>query len=106
MCATNYDVTIKKLQDLSQDWAAQFEKKPDLDLVFSVESGLLTVNGICLNCDPSQIDADKASFDCEFIWIPTVSGGEYEISLDLPFEGPSRIGYINHTSTVYIADPN
>lgn len=104
MFTSKTDATVKKLQELVNEWAAMFEKAVPLDIRFSVSSNnMLTVNGTAL-CPVSIIDADNATYDVEYIQIPTASGSYYEIYLHCPFEGPCKIGYIHLISTVYCAD--
>lgn len=100
----NTDSTIKKLQDLAKEWANQFGSKAPMNIRFGHTAGnVLTVNGTAL-CPISEINADAATYDVEFLFIPTASGSEYEIYLHCPSEGPCEIGYIKLISTVYCAD--
>lgn len=103
MFTTKPDTTVKKLQDLVNEWSALFEKPVPLDIRFCVTpDNLLTINGTAL-CPVSEIDADNATYDVEYLQIPTIAGSYYEVYLHCPFGGPCEIGYIHLISTVYSA---
>lgn len=100
----NPESTINKLQEIAQEWAQLFGSKAPLNVRFAFTAdGVLTVNGIAL-CRAAEINAEGATYDVEFLFIPTISGSEYEIYLHCPNDGPCEIGYIKLISTVYCAD--
>lgn len=104
MSNMNPENTVAKLDALVSEWATLFNGNAPCDVHFHITSGeLLAVNDIPL-CPVSEIDVDAATFDVEYLHIPTVSGSYYEIYIHCPFEGPSKIGYVHLISTVYCAD--
>lgn len=101
---TNYESLVKSLQNLAGEWAAQFDRKPPLDLHFHVTTGsFLTVNGIALGA-AEGIKGDAATYDEEFLYIPLTDGSEYEIYLEWTNENICRIGHIKHIRTVYCTE--
>lgn len=100
---TNIDSILMKLQELSENWAAQFENKPDLELTFTATADKqLAINGIVI-CPVSEVDVESSVYDEEFLYLHTTTGFEYEVYLCCPFNEPGHVGFIKRISTVYCA---
>lgn len=95
---------VQNLQNLFDEWTRQFENKPQMDLHFGLTPGnQLSVNGIPI-CPVSEVDPENATYDAELLFIPTVTGSSYEIYLDIPYNGPGKIGHIHRITPVYCAE--
>lgn len=89
--------TLDALNEIGPAWADQFENKPDMPVLFSVdETGMLRINGEPL-CPVSEVDADSICIDVDFFGFYLNSGDKYVICVDWPYEGDPHITEVIHT---------
>lgn len=86
------DPIINRMDTLGAAWKQQFDNPPSLSLVWSLDAGVLALNGVGV-CPAAAICPEGESFDVEDLFIP-LHDGWVDIVIDWPFEGLARVAEI------------
>ena len=86
------DPIITRMDALGAAWKQQFDNPPSLSLVWSLDAGVLALNGVGV-CPAAAICPEGESFYAESLTI-LLQDGWIDIVIDWPFDGPARVAEI------------
>lgn len=83
---------ITRMEALGAAWKKQFDNPPSLSLSWSLDAGVLALNGVGL-CPAAAIAPEGETYDVEILTLP-LQDGRIEILIDWPFGGSARVAEI------------
>lgn len=86
------DSIITRMDALGSAWKQQFDNPPHLPLSWSLDAGVLALNGVSV-CPAASIATEGETYDVDQLSLP-LQDGSVEILIDWPFGGAARIAEI------------
>lgn len=86
------DPIITRMDALGAAWKRQFDNPPSLSLSWSLDAGVLALNGVGV-CSAASIAPQGETFDVEFFTLP-LQDGYVDVYIEWPFKGPARVAEI------------
>jgi hypothetical protein len=83
---------IDRLNALGAAWKAQFDNPPTLSLLWSLDAGVLALNGVGV-CPAADLCPEGEEYDLEWLRLP-LQTGYVDIVIDWPYESDARISEI------------
>lgn len=94
---------LRGFQNVVNEWRAQFDNPPTLDLDFYVDDlGMLYLNGIVL-CPVRDIpSSDCLTCEWDMFFLETETGDMFNIIISWPYEGEAYLQRIMKSRDIYV----